>query len=138
MRLRELTDEEDRTTANAWINVALDILEYFKTGSLRDTSMDGDIFNAIYPFTAVFNRGKENLDGYKTVNFSLNIDVDEDTPGDQHMDINVLSEFVYDRSEVYYCLPNILRSNYKWWIDPILISFREFNDIFSDIRKDDE
>ena len=50
----------------------------------------------------------------------------------------MLSEFVYDRSEVYYCVPNVLRSNYKWWIDPILISFRDFNNIFSDIRKDDE
>lgn len=139
MRLRELTGKDDRITADAWIAVSLEVLEYFKTGSLRDTLMDGDLFNSIYPFTAVFNKGKENLDGYKTVNFSLNIDIDEDAPTDQqHMDINVLSEFIYDRSEVYYCLPNILRSNYKWWIDPILISFREFNDIFSDIRKEDE
>jgi len=137
-RLREATDGSEREMANAWATITLEILEYFKTGSLRDAAMDGDLFNAIYPFTAVFNRGKENLDGYKTVNFSLNIDVDEDGQVDQSLDINVLSEFVYDRSEVYYCLPNVLRSNYKWWIDPILISFREFNGIFSDIRKGDE
>lgn len=138
LRLKESNGEINRSTANAWVGVTLEILEYFKTGSLKDASMDGDLFNAIYPFTAVFNRGKENLDGYKTVNFSLNIDVDEETQNEQHMDINVLSEFVYDRSEVYYCLPNILRSNFKWWIDPILISFREFNGIFSDIREDEE
>ncbi len=128
----------DRTSVKAWIDTTLEILEFFETGSMRENTMDSDLFNAVYPFTAVFNRRKENQDGYKTVNFSLNIDTDEETPAIQPLDINVLSEFVYDRSEVYYCVPNVLRSNYKWWIDPILISFRDFNDIFSDIRKDDE
>lgn len=127
-----------QTTVKAWVDTTLEILEFFATGSMRDTTMDNDLFNAVYPFTAVFNRRKENQDGYKTVNFSLNIDTDEDTPDIQPLDINVLSEFVYDRSEVYYCVPNVQRSNFKWWIDPILINFRDFNNIFSDIRKDDE
>ena len=137
-RLKQSNGGSERETANAWVAITLEILEYFETGTLRDASMDEDLFNAVYPFTAVFNKRKENQDGYKTVNFSLNIDMDDDTPDIQPMDINVLSEFVYDRSEVYYCVPHVLRSNYKWWIDPILISFREFNDIFIDIRKDDE
>lgn len=122
--------------SDVWINTTLTILEYLKTGSLPDTPIDSNLFNAIYPFTAVFNRGKENSDGYKTVNFSLNIDIDDDANPDFRMDINVLSEFSYNRSDVYYCLPNILRSNHKWWIDPVLISFKEFNDIFSDSGKD--
>lgn len=137
-RLKNPSGTSERETANEWLAITLEILEYFETGSLRDASMDEDLFNAVYPFTAVFNRRKENQDGYKTVNFSLNIDTDDETPDIQPLEINVLSEFAYDRSEVYYCVPNVLRSNYKWWIDPILISFREFNDIFFDIRKDDE
>ena len=123
--------------ADLWVSTTLRILEYFKTGSFGDTPINSDLFNTIYPFTAVFNRGKENSDGYKTVNFSLNIDIDEDSNPDFQTDINVLSEFSFARSEVYYCLPNVIRSNYKWWIDPVLISFKEFNDIFSDIRKED-
>ena len=121
--------------ADVWIDTALDVLEYLKTGSTSDTPMDSDLFNAVYPFTAVFNRRKENPDGYKTVTFSLNIDVDDDNNTDHSQDVNVLSEFNYE-SDVYYCLPNILRSNYKWWIDPVLISFKDFNDIFQNDGKD--
>lgn len=123
--------------ADVWVRITLDILEYFKTGSFSDTPYDHDLFNAIYPLTAAFNRGKENPDGYKTVNFSLNIDIDNDNNPEHTQDINVLSEFSYVRSEVYYCLPNVIRSNYKWWIDPVLISFRKFNDIFTDTGKED-
>jgi len=123
--------------ADIWVSTTLEILEYFKTGSFSDTPYDHDLFNTIYPFTAVFNRGKENPDGYKTVNFSLNIDIDNDHNIEHQADINVLSEFSFMRSEVYYCLPNVIRSNYKWWIDPVLISFRKFNDLFTETRKDE-
>lgn len=123
--------------ADIWVRTTLEILEYFKTGSFSDTAYDSDLFNTIYPFTAAFNRGKENPDGYKTVNFSLNIDIDNDNNPEHQSDINVLSEFSFVRSEVYYCLPNVIRSNYKWWIDPVLINFRKFNDLFTDTRKDD-
>lgn len=129
--------DKDDDDADAWIDATLRILEYLKTGSAPDTPIDSDLFNAIYPFTAVFNRGRENTDGYRTVNFSLNIDIDDDNCPEHQMNINVLSEFSYNRSEVYYCLPNVLRSNYKWWIDPILINFKEFNEIFSDAGKED-
>ncbi len=119
-----------------WLETVLEILEYLKTGSKSSTPLDENLFNAVYPFTAAFNRGKENTDGYRTVNFSLNIDIDEDNVSDFLTDVNVLSEFFYNRSEVYYCLPNVLRSNYKWWIDPVLISFRDFNAIFDDSREE--
>ena len=123
--------------ADRWVGSTLRILEYFKTGSFSNTPIDHNLFNTIYPFTAVFNRGKENSDGYKTVNFTLNLDIDDDNSPEYQADVNVLSEFSFVRSDVYYCLPNIIRSNYKWWIDPILINFKEFNDIFTDIRKDE-
>lgn len=128
--------EDPYHNADVWVSTTLEILEYFKTGSFGNTPYDHDLFNTIYPFTAVFNRGKENPDGYKTVNFSLNIDIDNDNNADHQLEVNVLSEFSFVRSEVYYCLPNVIRSNYKWWIDPVLINFRKFNDIFTDARKD--
>lgn len=123
--------------ADIWIRTTLEILEYFKTGSFGNTAYDENLFNTIYPFTAVYNRGKENPDGYKTVTFSLNIDIDNDNTAEYQTDVNVLSEFTFSRSEVYYCLPNVIRSNYKWWIDPVLISFRKFNEIFTETRKED-
>ena len=129
--------EDPYRHADTWIKTTLEVLEYFKTGSFSDTPYDHNLFNTIYPFTAVYNRGKENPDGYKTVNFCLNIDLDNDSNIEYQTEVNVLSEFSFSRSEVYYCLPNVIRSNYKWWIDPVLISFRKFNDIFTDIRKED-
>ena len=134
-RLENASDDPHRH-AGLWLSTTLDILEYFKTGSFSNTPVDHDLFNAIYPLTAVFNRRKENLDGYETVNFSLNIDIDSDNNPEHQQDINVLSEFTYARSEVYYCLPNVIRSNYKWWIDPVLINFKKFNDIFDNMGKE--
>lgn len=121
--------EVNEKTVDAWISFALDILRYLRTGSLK---RNGDSpTNAIYPFTATYNRGNENYDGYKTVTFALNIDLDGD--GEEGKEyINVLTEFTYNLSNVFYCLPNILRSNRKWWIDPVLINFKEFNEIFEE------
>lgn len=135
--LRASCPDAYQCDADRWVASTLRILEYFKTGSFSNTPIDHNLFNTIYPFTAVFNRGKENSDGYKTVNFTLNLDIDDDNTNDYQADVNVLSEFSFVRSDVYYCLPNIIRSNYKWWIDPILINFKEFNDIFTEVRKED-
>lgn len=122
----------------SWIGTTMEILEYLKTGSTVKTPKDYNLFNAVYPFTAIFDKRKENSDGHKTVNFALNIDIDDDTCVDYQFGVSVLSEFVYNRNEAYYCLPNVLRSNYKWWIDPVLINFRDFNDIFLDKSGKDE
>lgn len=128
------TQSVSSATAAEWTAVTLDILEFFKSGSTPDRHMDSDLFNAVYPFTAMFNKGRVNLDGYETITFSLNLDPDEDDKGHE---INVLSEFQYDHHEVFYCLPNVTRSNFKWWIDPVLISFRDFNRIFEEIREEE-
>ncbi len=136
MRLLSVSDAPYQH-AETWVNTTIEILEYFKTGSYGNTPFDHNLFNTIYPFTAAFNRSKENPDGYKTVNFSLNIDIDNDNKLEYQTNINVLSEFSYPRSEVYYCLPNVIRSNYKWWIDPVLINFRRFNNLFNDSRKEE-
>lgn len=118
----------NESNVDAWISFALDILMYLRSGSFKPR--EESLFNAIYPFTATYNRGNENYDGYKTVTFTLNIDHDNDGVLDSKEYINVLSEFTYSLTNVFYCLPNVLRSNKKWWIDPVLISFKDFNDIF--------
>lgn len=112
-----------------WITFALDVLRYLRTGRLKGTADSPT--HAIYPFTATYNRGNVNYDGYKTVTFVLNINFDGD--GEEKKEyINVLTEFTYNLSNVFYCLPNVLRSNRRWWIDPVLIDFKDFNEIFDD------
>ena len=119
----------NETNVDAWISFALDTLRYLRTGSLKRS--EESPINAIYPFTATYNRGNENYDGYKTVTFVLNIN--QDGEGEDNKEyINVLTEFTYNLSNVFYCLPNVLRSNKKWWIDPVLINFKKFNDIFEE------
>ena len=134
-QLRTLNTPSLEQHAGKWLDVTLEMLEYFESGRTRKITMDDDLLNAVYPFTISFKKGKENLDGYKTVTFSLDIVMDEKNKEEE---INVLSEFIYEPNEAYYCLPNIIRSNYKWWIDPVLVSFRKFNHILSAERKEDE
>ncbi len=123
--LAEINEEN----VDAWIAFALDILRYLRSGSLKEGFEAAA--RAIYPFTATYNRRNENYDGYKTVTFALNISMDDH--GEEYKEyISVLTEFTYNLSNVFYCLPNVLRSNRKWWIDPVLIDFKEFNEIFED------
>lgn len=129
------TQNLNSDTAAEWVGVTVNVLEFFKSGSTQDLHMEGDLLNAVYPFTAVFRKDRKNTDGYTTVTFSLNLDPDADEGGHE---INVLSEFNYNHHDVFYCLPNVIRSNYKWWIDPVLISFRDFNRIFEKNGKEDE
>ncbi len=123
--------EINEQNVKAWISFALDVMRYLRSGKQR--AGEESLFHAIYPFTATYNRGNENYDGYKTVTFALNINMEgEGDDGNKY--INVLSEFNYNLSSGFYCLPNILRSNKKWWIDPVLINFKEFNEIFEDLE----
>lgn len=126
--LKEITCEN----TDAWIEFATKLLKYLRTGTFADNTSGEAYLHAIYPFVATYNRGNENYDGYKTVTFSLNFDLDGDDKTDSRELISVLTEFKYNLSEVFYCLPNLLRSNKRWWIDPVLISFKEFNDIFKE------
>ena len=127
--VKDYTDISE-SNVDAWIEFALEILRYLRLGNFRGEKSSP--FKAIYPFTATYNRGNENYDGYKTVTFALNINNDGDERTDVKEYINVLSEFSYNLTNVFYCLPNVLRSNTRWWIDPVLISFKDFNDIFVD------
>ena len=126
--IKMFPDVTERNADN-WISFALDVLRYLRTGRMKGTADSPT--HAIYPFTATYNRGNVNYDGYKTVTFVLNINFDGD--GEEKKEyINVLTEFTYNLSNVFYCLPNVLRSNRRWWIDPVLIDFKDFNEIFDD------
>ena len=114
---------------NDWITIAFRILEYLRNGTF-ETSSDNPS-RAIYPYTATYNHGNENYDGNKTVTFSLDWDLDGDAKSEKK-DIKVLSEFTYNTSNVFYCLPNILRTSNTWWIDPLMVDFKAFNEIFLD------
>ncbi len=121
----------DESNIKKFVGFSLKVLEYLKTGSFNnETGLDNTI-NAIYPFVARLTRGNENKDGYKTITFQLSVDVENDGFDNFYHEINVLSEFNYDFDEKYYCLPNLARSNDKWWIDPLLIGYQEFNSIFN-------
>lgn len=124
--LKEITCEN----VDTWLDFTSKLLKFLRTGSFSDRVSEERLIHTIYPVVATYNRGNENYDGYKTVTFSLNLDLETDS--DSRALISVLTEFKYDLSEVFYCLPNILRSNKRWWIDPVLISFKEFNDIFKE------
>ncbi len=114
---------------NEWLSFAIHILEYLRNGTFELSSDNPS--RAIYPYTATYNHGNENYDGYKTVTFTLDYDHDGDARSEKK-EIKVLSEFTYNTSNVFYCLPNILRTSNKWWIDPVMIDFKAFNEIFLD------
>ncbi len=122
------TVEEDNV--DRWIDFAIVVMEYFKTGSFRDTSIDHNLMDAVYPFAAAYSKRNENRDGQITVTFTISIDIDNNGEDDYRQEINVLTEFSYNLQEIFYCLPNVQRSNSRWWIDPLLISFTGFNSIF--------
>lgn len=128
--VHEFTDlyrDINEANVDQWINFALEILRYLRRGNF--SRGEETPFHAIYPFIATYNRGNENYDGYKTVTFTMNLNFDGDDKAEAEY-VNVLSEFSYSLTNVFYCLPNVLRSNKRWWIDPLLVSFKDFNDIF--------
>lgn len=115
-----------------FIDFSSKFLEFFKTGSFGNEGKMNKALFAIYPFVARLCRGNENKDGYKTITFQLSVDVENDGRDNYFKEVNVLSEFDYDLDEKYYCLPNLERSNDKWWIDPLFINYREFNALLED------
>lgn len=120
--------ELSESTVDGWITRALSIIKFFRTGSFESKDMNINLFSAITPFIASYNKGNDNKDGYHTAMFSLVFNA-SDTPSRQH-EVNVLSEFDYNMNSKYYCLPNIVTSTDKWWIDPFIIKCQVFDEIF--------
>ncbi len=124
---------EDLSENNAvwWQKKAIRIMRFFATGSFDPTEDTTQYFqNAILPTIASFYSVNRSKDGYDTASLFLTIDVNRNNVSDYHREVNVLSEFTYDMHSMYYCLPNVIRSNQKWWIEPFIIECKLLDDIY--------
>ena len=111
-----------------WFDTAKAIFRFLSLGFLDENELTQQSFNAISPMVASYNNHSDSKDGYDTATFTLIFDAKE--IDGYSMEINMLSEFTYDISMRYYCLPNIVRSNNKWWIDPFVFKCSDFDKIF--------
>lgn len=104
---------------------------YLTTGSFDKNETKGDFNSAIHPIVGRYISNSESNDQCRIASFSIRIDVDANGQFDYMKSINILTEFHYQIDEYYYCLPNIGRSNFDWWIDPLVVSVNDFDSIFS-------
>lgn len=111
-----------------WLDTAIRILQFLSTGVYGKLIPQSCSYHAIAPMVASYNNHNDSKDGYDTATFALIFDANE--LNGKGMEINMLSEFYYEISMRYYCLPNIVRSNNKWWIDPFVIKCADFDSIF--------
>lgn len=116
-------------TANIgwWLERTIELLQFLSIRITADkTSQPG--YHAIAPMVASYNNHIDSKDGYDTATFALIFDANE--LNGKQTEINMLSEFNYELRLRYYCLPNVVRSNQKWWIDPFVIKCSDFDAIF--------
>ncbi len=118
----------DEQNASWWVSTAIKLLQFLSLGALNSERGTPRLFSAIYPMVASYNNHSDSMDGYDTASFALIFDANE--IGGETMEIKMLSEFSYEISKRYYCLPNIVRSNNKWWIDPFVIKCQDFDKLF--------
>ncbi|MBQ2963097.1 MAG: hypothetical protein IJE14_00420 [Clostridia bacterium] len=111
-----------------WFNTTIKIFRFLLSGILEENDSRQNSFNAISPMVASYNNHSDSKDGYDTSTFTLIFDAKE--IDGCNMEINMLSEFAYDINMRYYCLPNIVRSNNTWWIDPFVFKCSDFDKIF--------
>ena len=123
---------EDLNEANVnwWIEKAIEVIRFLQTGSFNAEDSTNRPYTAIAPFVASYNKQNDTSDGYHTAMFTLIIDNAASDEQKKLCEVNVLSEFRYNMSSKYYCLPNIGRATKKWWIDPFIIKCQVFDDIF--------
>ena len=110
-----------------WLETSIKLFRFFSDGAICADKRASRSFNAIAPLVASYNKHSDSKDGYDTATFTLIFDANEISG--KNMEINMLSEFSYEISMRYYCLPNIVRSNNKWWIDPFVIRCNDFDKI---------
>lgn len=135
----DAVEELSEKNAVWWRQKAIRIMRFFATGSFDPTEDSTQYFqNAILPAVASFYSFNSSKDGYDTASLFLTIDVNRDNVDDYHRKVNVLSEFSYDMHSMYYCLPNVIRSNRKWWIEPFIIECKLLDDIYKDESQKEE
>ena len=121
----KLTDLEESTQ----IRRIVDVLEFLNTGAYEENEAEGDFNSVIYPATGKYTGALESSDQCSVAKFSICLDINSNGKYEYMKEINILSEFTYKINDYYYCLPNVGRSNRKWWIDPLIVKASEFNKI---------
>ena len=120
---------------NWWVKKAIPVMRYFTTGKFSKGNKEINLFKAVYPIVGNYYKLSKNQDEYDTAMFSLEIDANQNGSGDFFNNVGFLSEFEFKINKQYYCLPNILRSTKKRWIDPFTIECSIFDDIFEEEDK---
>lgn len=121
---------------NGAIETAIKIMIYLDNGANGVEDMPYKYCNAIFPILTHYNRGNINKDGCSTAVFSYTLDTNYNGIADDKKEMSVLTEFEYDLDTDYYCLPNILRTNDNWWIEPLIVDCDRFNNIFIEKEKE--
>lgn len=133
--ISELTTDLSTDNLKWWHEKAIRLVRFFATGSFEATAtkdLSRAFIRTINPILASFYRINNSRDGYNSAVFFLTMDANNDRNIDYQKEINVLSEFNYDMNKKYYCLPNVSRSDDKWWIDPLLVDCDIFDSIFKE------
>lgn len=124
----KLTDLEE----SIQIHRIVDVLEFLNTGAYNENEAEGDFNSVIYPAVGKYTGMLESSDQCSVAKFAICLDINSNGKYEYMKEINILSEFTYKINDYYYCLPNVGRSNSKWWIDPLIIKATEFNKICSE------
>lgn len=133
--ISELTSDLSNDNLKWWHEKAIRLVRFFATGSFEmdaTNDLSRAFIRTINPILASFYRINNSRDGYNSAVFFLTMDANNDRNIDYQKEINVLSEFYYDMNKKYYCLPNVSRSDDKWWIDPLLVDCDIFDSIFKE------
>ena len=111
--------DKSKQNVDSLISNSLRFLQYIKYGGFKSHNT----CEAVYPACAIYSSNFHNRDGYKTMTFLL-------TGEEEDNEIKILTDFEYRMGEAYYCLPNVARSNKSWWIEPVAINCRDFDELF--------
>lgn len=91
-------------------------------------------YDPIYPYVVRYTEKSENRDGYYINSFSVSFDADN---GEK--EVKILSDREYSINEKYYCIPNVTMANSRWWIEPLLIKCRDYDErmrnVIEEVRK---
>ena len=114
---------------NWWLAKSIELLYFLRTGKKESTSKGTNVYGSVVPLISSYNRGDQSRGGYQTAMFSLVIDP-QGTGALEDMHVSVLSEFTYNMTSKYYCMPHVGRATRRWWIDPLILKCQLLDDIF--------
>jgi len=88
----------------------------------------------VYPQIVTFAKQREDNDSNKCLIMNHS-----GAFADWHKSgVQILTEFKYEINHSYYALPNIHRIDTEWWVEPILVSCYEFDEVIRKTSADKE